>query len=152
MATTVECQDFTTGLIGTEGIGAVGASRTMAMSLLTLTTLFSSFLIYIQLQVPQKVDLNNMRCFSQLTSSLLAQCGESISTDSRRAYFPNFLWLLQDVRLPQLWNSLPFYFYHLESNSWSIFVTFSISFSEYESMYVSLYLPMCCLCLLINSN
>ena len=100
MATTVlECPEFTTILLDTEGIDAVGASETMAMSLLTLTTLLSSFLIYNSKKVPQKVDLNKMRCFSQLSASLLAQCGESMSMDARKAFFPHFLWLLRDVHL-----------------------------------------------------
>ena len=100
MATTVlECQDFTTVLLDTEGIDAVGASETMAMSLLTLTTLLSSFLIYNSKKVPQKVDLDKMRCFSQLSASLLAQCGESMSNEAKKAFFPNFLWLLRDVHL-----------------------------------------------------
>ena len=100
MATTVlECQNFTTVLLDTEGIDAVGASETMAMSLLTLTTLLSSFLIYNSKKVPQKVDLDKMRCFSQLSASLLAQCGESMSNEAKKAFFPNFLWLLRDVHL-----------------------------------------------------
>ena len=100
MATTVlECQDFTTVLLDTEGIDAVGASETMAMSLLTLTTLLSSFLIYNSKKVPQKVDLDKMRCFSQLSASLLAQCGESMSNEASKAFFPRFLWLLRDVHL-----------------------------------------------------
>ena len=100
MATTVlECQDFTTILLDTEGIDAVGASETMAMSLLTLTTLLSSFLIYNSKKVPQKVDLDKMRCFSQLSASLLAQCGKSMSNATNKAFFPNFLWLLRDVQL-----------------------------------------------------
>ena len=98
MATTVlECQDFAIVLLDTEGIDAVGASETMAMSLLTLTTLLSSFLVYNSKNVPQKVDLNKMRCFSQLSASLLAQCGESM--DVKKAFFPQFLWLLRDVSL-----------------------------------------------------
>ena len=100
MATTVlECQNYTTVLLDTEGIDAVGASETMAMSLLTLTTLLSSFLIYNSKKVPQKLDLDKMRCFSQLATSLLSQCGESITTKSKKAFFPNFLWLLRDVQL-----------------------------------------------------
>ena len=100
MATTVlECPEFTTVLLDTEGIDAVGASETMAMSLLTLTTLLSSFLIYNSKKVPQKVDLDKMRCFSQLSTSLLAQCGESMSMDARKAFFPHFLWVLRDVNL-----------------------------------------------------
>ena len=55
MATTVlECQEFTTILLDMEGIDAVGASETMAMSLLTLTMLLSSFLIYNSKKVPQQ--------------------------------------------------------------------------------------------------
>ena len=100
MATTVlECQDFVTVLLDTEGIDAVGASETMAMSLLTLTTLLSSFLIYNSKKVPQKVDLNKMRCFSQLSASLLSQCGEYMSNKAKREFFPHFLWLLRDVSL-----------------------------------------------------
>ena len=46
IATTVlENQEFAAVLLDTEGINAVGASETVAMSLLTLTTLLSSFLI-----------------------------------------------------------------------------------------------------------
>ncbi|CAI7999822.1 Guanylate-binding protein 3 [Geodia barretti] len=40
-----------------------------------------------------------MRCFSQLSASLLAQCGESMSMDAKKAFFPHFLWLLRDVSL-----------------------------------------------------
>ena len=100
MATTVlECDEFATVLLDTEGTDAVGASETVAMSLLTLTTLFSSFLIYNSRRVPQNVDLDKMRCFSQLSSSLLAQCGQSISREENKSFFPRFLWLLRDVHL-----------------------------------------------------
>jgi hypothetical protein len=71
----------------------------MAMSLLTLTTLLSSFLIYNSKKVPQKVDLDKMRCFSQLSVSLLAQCGESMPNEAKIEFFPHFLWLLRDVSL-----------------------------------------------------
>ena len=98
MATTVlECDEFATVLLDTEGIDAVRASKTMAMSLLTLTTLLSSFLIYNSRRVPQKVDLDGMRCFTQLSTSLLAQCGESC--EMKKSFFPHFLWLLRDVGL-----------------------------------------------------
>ena len=100
MATTVlECQDYAIILLDTEGIDAVGASETMAMSMLTLTTLLSSFLIYNSKKVPQKVDLNKMRCFSQLSASLLFQCGESMGKKVKKEFFPHFLWLLRDVSL-----------------------------------------------------
>ena len=100
MATTIlECEQFAIVLLDTEGIDAVGASETMAMSLLTLTTLLSSYLIYNSKKVPQKVDLDKMRCFTQLSTSILAQRGDSMSTDAMKKFFPHFLWLLRDVTL-----------------------------------------------------
>ena len=100
MATTIlECEQFATIVLDTEGIDAIGASETIAMSLLTLTTLLSSFLIYNSKKVPQKVDLDKMRCFSQLSTSLLAQRGDSMTADAMKKFFPHFLWLLRDVSL-----------------------------------------------------
>ena len=100
MATTVlECDEFATVLLDTEGIDAVGASETVAMSLLALTTLLSSFLIYNSRRVPLNVDLDKMRCFSQLSTSLLAQCGQSMSREASKSFYPCFLWLLRDVCL-----------------------------------------------------
>ena len=100
MATTIlECKEFATILLDTEGIDVVGVSETMAMSLLTLTTLLSSYLIYNSKKVPQKVDLDKMRCFSQLSTSLLAQKGDSMTTEAMKKFFPRFLWLLRDVHL-----------------------------------------------------
>ena len=100
MATTVlECEKFVTVLLDTEGIDAVGASETLAMSLLTLTTLLSSFLIYNSKRVPQKVDLSKMNCFTQLSSSFLAQGSKSATPEAIKNYFPQFLWLLRDVTL-----------------------------------------------------
>ena len=100
MASTIlECEEFATIFLDTEGIDAVGASETMAMSLLTLTTLLSSYLIYNSKKVPQMVDLDKMRCFSQLSTSLLAQRGDSMTLEAMKKFFPQFLWLLRDVHL-----------------------------------------------------
>ncbi len=100
MATTVlECEQFVTILLDTEGIDAIRASETMAMSLLTVTTLLSSYLIYNSMKVPQKVDLDKMRCFTQLSRSLLVQKGESMTAEVMRKFFSHFLWLLRDVTL-----------------------------------------------------
>ena len=98
MATTVlECEQFAAIFLDTEGIDAIGASETMAMSFLALTTLLSSYLIYNSKKVPQKVDLDKMRCFSQLSISLLAQRGCTISSEAMHKFMPHFLWLLRDV-------------------------------------------------------
>ena len=99
IATTVlENQEFAAVLLDTEGIDAVGASETVAMSLLTLTTLLSSFLIYNSKKVPQKVDLSKMKCFTQISTSILAQRGTAFST-TMKSFSPHFLWLLRDVSL-----------------------------------------------------
>ena len=93
MATAIlECEEFAIVLLDTEGIDAIRASETTAMSLLTLTTLLSSYLIYNSKKVPQKVDLDKMRCFTQLSTSILAQRGDSMSADSVKKFFPHFLW------------------------------------------------------------
>ena len=100
MATTIlECKEFAMIVLDTEGIDAIGVSENFAMSLLTLTTLLSSFLIYNSKKVPQKVDLDKMRCFTQLSTSLLAQKGPTMTTDAIKKFFPRFLWLLRDVSL-----------------------------------------------------
>ena len=97
MATTVlECQDYAIVLLDTEGIDAVGASETVAMSLLTLTTLLSSFLIYNSKNVPKDIDLHKMRSFSHLSSSLFTQCPQLLAM---KDMFPHFMWLLRDVSL-----------------------------------------------------
>ena len=98
MATTIlECEEFATILLDTEGIDTIGACETTAMSLLTLTTLLSSYLIYNCKKAPQKVELDKMRCFSQFPTSLLAQSGDSIAM---KKFFPCFLLLLRDRALP----------------------------------------------------
>lgn len=100
MATTIlECKEFAMVVLDTEGIDAIGVSENFAMSLLTLTTLLSSFLIYNSKKVPQKVDLDKMRCFTQLSTSLLTQKGATMTTDAIKKFFPRFLWLLRDVSL-----------------------------------------------------
>ena len=100
IATTVlECEQFAAIFLDTEGIDAIGASETVAMCLLSLTTLLSSYLIYNSKKVPHMVDLDKLRCFSQLSTSLLAQRGCSISSEAMQKFMPHFLWLLRDVSL-----------------------------------------------------
>ena len=100
MATTLlECDELAAIVLDTEGTDAVGASETMAMALLTVTTLLSSYLIYNSKKVPQKGDLDKMRCFSKLSTSLLAQRGTSTMTDAMKRFFPRFHWLLRDMTL-----------------------------------------------------
>ena len=100
MATTVlECDEFAAIFLDTEGIDAVGASETMAMSFLTLTTLLSSYFIYNSKKVAKKGDLDKMRCFTQLSTSFLARGGEAMTNEVMKKFFPHFLWLLRDVTL-----------------------------------------------------
>ena len=90
MATSVlECEEFAIVLLDTEGIDAVGVSETAAMSLLTLATLLSSFLIYNSKKIPQQSDMNTMRCLSQLLSSLLTQRGQLIKGEAMKKFFPS---------------------------------------------------------------
>ena len=100
MATTVlECDEFAAIFLDTEGIDAPKAPKTTVMSLLTLTTLLSSFFIYNSKKVPWKDDLEKMRCFTQLSTSLLARGGKALTSEVMKQFFPHFLWLLRDVTL-----------------------------------------------------
>ena len=97
MATTVlECDQFSTIVLDSEGIDAVGVSETFAMSLLTITTLLSSYLIYNSKKVPQKNDLSKIKCFTDLANIFWAQ---SAKDKQVKEFFPHFLWLLRDVAL-----------------------------------------------------
>lgn len=57
----LECDDFVLILLDTEGIDAVSAKMSDDASILVMTILLSSYLIYNSLNVPQKSDLEKMR-------------------------------------------------------------------------------------------
>jgi len=62
MGTTVlECDDFTLVLLDTEGIDAVSSTGISDASILVMTILLSSYLIYNSIRVPTKSDLEKMR-------------------------------------------------------------------------------------------
>ncbi|XP_078584124.1 uncharacterized protein LOC144866536 [Branchiostoma floridae x Branchiostoma japonicum] len=92
-------EDFTIVLLDTEGIDAVGASAGQDASILVLTILLSSRLIYNSLNVPYKADLEKMQCFIQLAKRITVKKGERTQMSAFRDFFPDFLWLLRDVLL-----------------------------------------------------
>ena len=59
--TALECDEFVLILLDTEGIDAVSAKMTDDASILVMTILLSSYLVYNSLNVPQKSDLEKMR-------------------------------------------------------------------------------------------
>ena len=59
--TVLECDEFTLLLMDTEGIDAATARMKDDASVLVMTILLSSFMIYNSLQVPKKNDLEKMR-------------------------------------------------------------------------------------------
>lgn len=62
MGTTVlECDDFTLVLLDTEGIDAVSSTGASDASILVMTILLSSYLIYNSIRVPTKSDLDKLR-------------------------------------------------------------------------------------------
>ncbi|KAI8492556.1 Guanylate-binding protein 5 [Branchiostoma belcheri] len=93
-------KDFTIVLLDTEGIDTVGASAGQDASILVLTILLSSQLIYNSQNVPYKGDLEKMQCFIRLAKGVTVKQGEKkIQTSLFRQFFPDFLWLLRDVSL-----------------------------------------------------
>ncbi|XP_019637963.1 PREDICTED: uncharacterized protein LOC109480255 [Branchiostoma belcheri] len=91
-------KDFTIVLLDTEGIDAVGASAGQDASILVLTILLSSQLIYNSQNVPRKGDLEKMQCFIKLATGITVKQG-SRDVSGFRDFFPDFLWLLRDVTL-----------------------------------------------------
>ena len=62
MGTTVlECDDFTLVFLDTDGIDAVSSTGTSDASILVMTILLSSYLIYNSVHVPTKSDLEKLR-------------------------------------------------------------------------------------------
>ena len=62
--TALTCDEFVLLFLDSEGTGAVGEGETTketSMSILTLTNLLSSFLIYNSKKVPNKGDLKDLR-------------------------------------------------------------------------------------------
>ncbi|XP_035693212.1 guanylate-binding protein 1-like isoform X1 [Branchiostoma floridae] len=91
--------DFTILLLDTEGIDASGGSADQDASILVLTILLSSLLIYNSLNVPYKGDLEKMQCFIKLAKGVTVKKGQKTQMSELREFFPDFLWLLRDVSL-----------------------------------------------------
>ncbi|XP_035664227.1 guanylate-binding protein 1-like [Branchiostoma floridae] len=92
-------KDFTIVLLDTEGIDAISASAGQDASILVMTILLSSQLIYNSLNVPYKGDLEKLQCFVQLASGITVKKGKGQDVSAFREFFPDFLWLLRDVAL-----------------------------------------------------
>ncbi|XP_078583825.1 guanylate-binding protein 6-like [Branchiostoma floridae x Branchiostoma japonicum] len=90
-------KDFTIVLLDTEGIDATGASADQNASILVLTTMLSSQLIYNSLNLPYKGDLEKMQCFIKLAKGITVKKGEKTHMTDFSQFFPDFLWLLRDV-------------------------------------------------------
>ncbi|XP_078673513.1 guanylate-binding protein 2-like isoform X1 [Branchiostoma floridae x Branchiostoma belcheri] len=91
--------DFTILLLDTEGIDASGGSADQDASILVLTILMSSLLVYNSLNVPYKGDLEKMQCFIKLAKGVTVKKGQKTQMSDLREFFPDFLWLLRDVSL-----------------------------------------------------
>ncbi|KAI8484321.1 Guanylate-binding protein 5 [Branchiostoma belcheri] len=91
--------DFTILLLDTEGIDASGGSADRDASILVLTILMSSLLVYNSLNVPYKGDLEKMQCFIKLAKGVTVKKGQKTQMSDLREFFPDFLWLLRDVSL-----------------------------------------------------
>ena len=100
VATTIlECDEYAVLFVDTQGIDAIGSSERVAMNLMALTALLSSYLIYNSKRVPEKVDLDKLRCCSLLSSIILNQAKEGAEFNVAKTFFPKFMWLLRDVAL-----------------------------------------------------
>ena len=95
----LECEDYIILLVDTQGIDSISASESVAMNLMTITALLSSYFIYNSKKVPQNVDVEKLRICSLLSSVVLGQVTEAGISDISKSFYPQFMWLLRDVTL-----------------------------------------------------
>ena len=95
----LECEDYAILLVDTQGIDSISASESVAMNLMTITALLSSYFIYNSKKVPQNVDVEKLRTCSLLSSVVLSQATEAGISDISKSFYPQFMWLLRDVTL-----------------------------------------------------
>lgn len=86
-------------LLDTEGIDAPGANVSQDASILVLTILISSILIYNSTNVPYKKDLERLDCFVRLAEGFEVKRKAGVEVGEISQYFPHFVWLLRDVSL-----------------------------------------------------
>ena len=98
----LEGEDYSILLVDTQGVDSISATESIGSSLMSVTALLSSFLIYNSRKVPNTVDIEKLRICVLLSSTILCQVSSKELADINKKFFPNFLWLLRDSHLQTL--------------------------------------------------
>ena len=102
----LEADNYSILLVDTQGLDSISATESVGCSLMSVTALLSSFLIYNSRKVPDKnVDLEKLRICCLLSSTILCQVSKKELSEIDKKFFPHFLWLLRDSHLTMVSSS-----------------------------------------------
>ncbi|XP_078592726.1 guanylate-binding protein 1-like [Branchiostoma floridae x Branchiostoma japonicum] len=100
MSTKVLTRDgLTVVLLDTEGIDAVDAKTRNDASLLVLTILTCSLLVFNTTSVPKQGQLEKLQCFAELAEAVRIWKSGELDHEEFSRHFPDLLWLLRDSTL-----------------------------------------------------
>ena len=95
----LEGENYSILLVDTQGVDSISATESIGSSLMSVTALLSSFLIYNSKKVPNIIDIEKLRICVLPSSTILCQVSSKELADINKKFFPNFLWLLRDSHL-----------------------------------------------------
>ncbi|KAI8478848.1 Enolase-phosphatase E1 [Branchiostoma belcheri] len=93
------CDGLTVVLLDTEGIDAVEAEAQNDASLLVLTILSCSLLVFNTTSVPKQGQLEKLQCFAELAEAVRIWKSGELDHEEFSRHFPDLLWLLRDSTL-----------------------------------------------------
>lgn len=95
----LEGKDYSVLLVDTQGVDSISAAESVGSSLMAVTALLSSYLIYNSRRVPNNVDIEKLRICCLLSSTVLFRVTKTEISEVDKKFFPHFLWLLRDCDL-----------------------------------------------------
>ncbi|CAH1263181.1 GBP6 [Branchiostoma lanceolatum] len=95
----LKCDGLTMVLLDTEGIDAVEAEAQNDASLLVLTILSCSLLVFNTTSVPKQGQLEKLQCFAELAEAVRIWKSGELDHEEFSRHFPDLLWLLRDSTL-----------------------------------------------------
>ena len=95
----LEGEDYNVLLVDTQGIDSTDFTEVVSNKLMSVTALLSSYFIYNSKRLPNDVDIDKLRIWCLISSSVLGHVTKKDISQVPRCFFPDFLWLLRDVHL-----------------------------------------------------
>ena len=98
----LEKEEYSILLVDTQGLDSISAAESIGSSLMAVTALLSSLLIYNSRNCPNNVDVERLRICCLLSSTILCRVTKKELSRIEKKFFPHFLWLLRDCNLQML--------------------------------------------------